>query len=81
MDATPFHRGELAAQERAGGGSRGAGIRPFMPDQHREFFALLSYLFAAAIDRDGWPIASLFTGMPGFVESPDAADRRGADRR
>ncbi|SFK70172.1 pyridoxamine 5'-phosphate oxidase family protein [Caulobacter sp. UNC279MFTsu5.1] len=68
----PFHAGELAAQARAGVGAPGAGgIRPFMPDQHREFFALLPYLFVATIDADGWPVATVLTGRPGFVQSPD----------
>ena len=69
----PFHRGELAAHALAGTGTPGAtGIRPFMPDQHREFFTLLSYLFIATTDADGWPIATVLTGEPGFIQSPDA---------
>lgn len=69
----PFHAGELAAQARAGVGAPGAaGIRTFMPDQHREFFPLLSYLFMATIDDEGWPVATVLTGEPGFVSSPDA---------
>jgi len=68
----PFHRGELIAQAMAGTGTPGmTGIRPFMPDQHREFFALLPYLFVATLDRDGWPVATVLTGPPGFVQSPD----------
>ena len=87
----PFHSGELAAQARAGVDPPGAtGIRPFMPDQHRDFFGLLSYLFIATIDADGWPIATVLTGKPGFIHSPDPvtltvaarprADEPGADR-
>jgi len=72
-EAGPFHPGELAAQARAGVGAPGAtGIRPFMPDQHRDFFALLPYLFIATTDVDGWPIATVLTGEPGFIQSPDA---------
>lgn len=68
----PFHLGELIAQDRAGTGTPGAaGIRPFMPDQHREFFGLLSYLFLATVDEDGWPVATVLTGPPGFIQSPD----------
>lgn len=70
MDGQPFHRGELAAQARAGLSSRGAGIRSFMPDQHREFFALLPYLFAAGRDAAGHPIATVLSGEEGFVASP-----------
>ena len=47
-----------------------------MPDQHREFFALLPYLFVATPDADGWPMASVLTGEPGFVQSPDPATLR-----
>ena len=69
----PFHPGELAAQARAGTGSPGAtGIRPFMPDQHRDFFALLPYLFIATVDAEGWPLATVLTGSPGFIQSPDS---------
>lgn len=68
----PFHAGELAAQARAGVQAPGmAGIRPFMPDQHRDFFALLPYLFIATVDEAGWPVATVLTGAPGFVSSPD----------
>lgn len=67
---TPFHPGELEAQARAGVSARGAGIRDFMPDQHRDFFALLPYLFAAGRDAEGWPIATMLTGEAGFVQSP-----------
>lgn len=67
----PFHRGEREAQERAGGGARIAAIRDFMPDQHREFFAGLRYLFAATIDETGQPFATALTGEPGFIASPD----------
>ena len=47
-----------------------------MPDQHREFFALLPYLFIATVDTDGWPMASVLTGPPGLVQSPDPATLR-----
>lgn len=70
MDASPFHAGELEAQARAGESSRGAGIRDFMPDQHRDFFALLPYLFAAGRDAQGKPIATVLSGPEGFVTSP-----------
>ncbi len=68
----PFHADELAAQVLAQQSSPGTGIRPFMPDQHREFFAGLPHLFMATADSRGWPVASLVSGAPGFVQSPDA---------
>src|ERR1700736_3038259 len=71
MDESPFNPDELTAQALAGGGPRGSGIRDFMPEQHRHFFAQLPYLFVGAIDAAGWPLATLLTGHPGFVQSPD----------
>jgi predicted pyridoxine 5'-phosphate oxidase superfamily flavin-nucleotide-binding protein len=69
---TAFNRDELAAQALAGGGPRGgAGIRDFMTDQHRLFFMQLPYVFVAAIDAEGWPVATILTGPPGFIDSPD----------
>ena len=52
-----FHQDELAAQSLAGQGAGRAAIRPFMPDQHRAFFALLPHLFTATLDARGWPTA------------------------
>jgi uncharacterized protein len=72
MDGSPFNPDELAAQVIAGGGPRGGGgIREFMPEQHRHFFAQLPFLFVSAVDDAGWPLATLLTGRPGFVQSPD----------
>jgi uncharacterized protein len=77
MPAVPFNADEVAAQALAGGGPRSAvGVRDLMPDQHRLFFTQLPYLFIAAIDHDGWPLATLITGRPGFVQSPDAVTLR-----
>ena len=70
MDGQPFHDGELEAQARAGESSRGTGIRDFMPEQHRQFFPLLPYLFAAGRDAAGRPIATVLAGAEGFVTSP-----------
>src|SRR5690348_12176635 len=76
MTASPFNSDELAAQARAGKGAAGAGIRTFMPDQHREFFALLPYLFVATADASGWPLATMLTAAPGFVHAPDPVTLR-----
>jgi predicted pyridoxine 5'-phosphate oxidase superfamily flavin-nucleotide-binding protein len=76
MTASPFNSDELEAQARAGKGAAGAGIRTFMPDQHREFFALLPYLFVAIADAAGWPLATMLAGAPGFVHAPDPATLR-----
>ena len=66
-----FHRDELWAQRRAGFEPVTAAIRPFMPEQHRDFFALLPYLIIATVDDTGWPTATILSGAPGFVHSPD----------
>jgi uncharacterized protein len=67
-----FHVGERTAQALAGAAPRGSAIRDRMPDQHREFFAALPLVFAATTDDAGWPIATVLTGLPGFIASPDA---------
>lgn len=68
--AQPFHEGELRAQALAGGGPAGTGIRDWMPDQHRTFFAQLPFLFASIKDAAGWPLATVLHGAPGFTTSP-----------
>lgn len=73
---TQFHAGERAAQARAGAAPRAAAIRDCMLDQHRQFFAALPFVVAATIDKDGWPIATILTGLPGFTSSPDARTLR-----
>ena len=79
MNASPFHSGEQRAQERMGVREMiepwaRQVIRPFMPDQHREFFANLPYIVLAARDAAGQPWATLLAEAPGFVQTPD--DRR-----
>lgn len=71
MSGSPFHAGEIRAQALAGGGAAGAGIRSFMPEQHRAFFASLPILFVGLAGEDGWPLATVVTGEPGFISSPD----------
>ncbi|RCI69348.1 flavin-nucleotide-binding protein, partial [Pseudomonas aeruginosa] len=76
QEQSPFHTGELAIQERAGVREQVAGfgsraIRTFMPDQHREFFSLLSLLLVGSLDADGYPSASVLWGPPGFDRSPE----------
>ncbi|VWB71371.1 pyridoxamine 5'-phosphate oxidase [Burkholderia lata] len=85
LDSAPFHAGELAVQQRAGvtdaAGSAGRrGIRRFMPDQHRTFFAQLPFFVLGGVDAHGQPWATLRAGAPGFVTSPDARTLRIAAR-
>lgn len=73
-ETSPFHAGELALQDRAGTRARldVAGrhiIRDHMPDQHRELFEKLPYVFAGVADARGQPWATLLTGDPGFVRT------------
>ncbi|MGB3177963.1 MAG: pyridoxamine 5'-phosphate oxidase family protein [Albidovulum sp.] len=71
-----FHAGEREMQERAG--KREAmeafgkiAIRPFMPDQHREFYEKIPFILVGTLDDDGWPWASMLTGGPNFIASPN----------
>ncbi|UEP29924.1 MULTISPECIES: pyridoxamine 5'-phosphate oxidase family protein [unclassified Burkholderia] len=77
LDVAPFHAGELAVQQRAGvteaaGAAGRRGIRRFMPEQHRAFFAQLPFFVLGGVDAHGQPWAALRVGMPGFVTAPDA---------
>ncbi|GAB4198549.1 MAG: hypothetical protein Fur006_48440 [Coleofasciculaceae cyanobacterium] len=73
---SPFHAGELAIQARMGAkeqmdkqGRR--VIREFLPEQHRQFYAQLSYAIAGTVDSSGNLWASILVGEPGFLSSPD----------
>jgi predicted pyridoxine 5'-phosphate oxidase superfamily flavin-nucleotide-binding protein len=72
----PFHEGELRAQALAGVSSSGNGIRPFMPDQHRDFFGALPFVLVGSVDDDGRPRAQVLGGAAGFIDSPDAGTLR-----
>ncbi|MPW08260.1 2Fe-2S iron-sulfur cluster binding domain-containing protein [Paraburkholderia sp. CNPSo 3155] len=74
--STPFHASELEAQALAGytevadaAGRR--GIRDYMPDQHRQFYAQLPFMIVGGIDADGQPWPTWRVGETGFVASPD----------
>jgi len=72
-----FHSGERAVQARVGFAERMArvgerAIRHFLSEQHREFFGLLPFVLVGSIDSTGQPWASVLSGKPGFVQSPDA---------
>ncbi len=73
---SPWHPGEVALQRAAGVADRMAiagqnVIRDFMPDQYRDFCAQLPFIVAGAVDAAGDAWATLLTGPPGFVSSPD----------
>jgi ferredoxin-NADP reductase/predicted pyridoxine 5'-phosphate oxidase superfamily flavin-nucleotide-binding protein len=74
---SPFHPGEQAVQSRLG--VRQAiepwarkVVRPFMPQQHREFYARLPFVVASARDGDERQWVTLLAGPTGFIQSPDA---------
>ena len=73
--STVWHDGEKAMQRGASVaewmepvGRR--NVHPFMSEQHRSFFAQLSFLIAGSVDADGAPWATILAGDPGFVSSP-----------
>ncbi|MBC7800100.1 MAG: pyridoxamine 5'-phosphate oxidase family protein, partial [Gemmatimonadaceae bacterium] len=39
--------------------------------QHRAFFEMLPYVFMGSLDEQGRPWASILSGAPGFLQSPD----------
>lgn len=71
-----FHEGERAMQALAGVRDKMEAlgprlIRDAMPEQHRLFFAQLPFLLVGSVDAQGQPWASVLSGAPGFVTSPD----------
>ncbi len=75
MTQSAFHDGEVALQKRVGVAEKMAEfgdriLRPFMPNQHREFFETLPMFFIGSEDGAGDVWASVLYGPPGFVQSP-----------
>lgn len=72
---SPFHAGEHRVQERLGVRAieewARQVVRPFLPEQHREFHTSLPFLVAAGRDARDRPWATLLTGRRGFATSPD----------
>jgi len=75
LKPSPFHPGERALQKSLGleekmqeFGQR--VIRDHMPEQHRNFYEQLNYVFIGYSDNDGWPWASILFGQTGFIASP-----------
>ena len=80
-DGSPFHAGELEVQERVGARERmdrfgRRVVRDGMPDQHRELFEKLPFVVLGHVDDEGWPWASMWSGAPGFLKTPDARSMR-----
>lgn len=74
---TVFHDGERRMYNMLGIGERQHEpslrmIRDHMPDQHREFFKMLPSVHIGVINANGYPFAVPRTGLPEFLNSPDA---------
>jgi predicted pyridoxine 5'-phosphate oxidase superfamily flavin-nucleotide-binding protein len=74
--ASAFHAGEQTIQSRVGVRDRielkgRAIIRDHMPEQHRAFFAALSFMVVGLADQNGHPWATTLSGPPGFMHSAD----------
>ena len=59
-DPSAFHEGELAIQSRLGVAEEmdrigKSHVRPYMPEQHRQFFASLQFIVLGVLDRAGRP--------------------------
>ena len=77
QDMSPFHKGEQAIQTRLGVRDRMENmgrrfIREFMLDSHRKFYEQLPFVILGSVDVGGRPWASLISGQPGFITTPDA---------
>ena len=76
QDQSPYHPAEQELHERLGRKEQQEKIgrsvlRPYMPEQHRTFFAQLPFVIVGVADSEGWPWASILSGEPGFVSSGD----------
>ncbi|MDH6703713.1 putative pyridoxine 5'-phosphate oxidase superfamily flavin-nucleotide-binding protein [Kitasatospora sp. MAA19] len=73
--STPYHRGERAAQARAGVSERadhvGRSIRDTVPPVAARFLTERRMLVVGAADRDGRVWATQLTGPAGFLRAPD----------
>lgn len=74
--SSPFHEGEKEIQRRLGVRESiepwaRKVVRPWLPEEHRAFYAQLPFLVAAARDGRERPWVSLLTGSPGFAHAPD----------
>ncbi|SFA79666.1 hypothetical protein SAMN03159496_00411 [Rhizobium sp. NFR07] len=73
---SPWHEGELEMQRHAGVAEHmdvlgRKFVRRFLLDQHREFYPLLPFIAVGAVDGEGVPWATIRSGNPGFLHSPD----------
>jgi ferredoxin-NADP reductase/predicted pyridoxine 5'-phosphate oxidase superfamily flavin-nucleotide-binding protein len=73
--ASAWHPGEVAIQRSAGVAeamaARGRVLRDHLIEQHRQFFPQLPFILVGAVDAAGDAWATIFSGKPGFLHSPD----------
>lgn len=72
----PWHAGEVALQHSVGLAGKMADlgrrmIRDHMPDQHRDFYSQLPFVVLGTVDGENNIWATIKTGVPGFMLSPD----------
>ncbi|HMA49820.1 MAG TPA: pyridoxamine 5'-phosphate oxidase family protein, partial [Magnetospirillaceae bacterium] len=73
---SPWHEGELVLQRSIGVDEAlsdiGAKVvRPYLTEQHRDFFPQLPFAVLGTVDPSGDVWATLRAGRPGFLSSPD----------
>ena len=76
LPLSPGHEGESAMQRSAGSADKLATrghllMRDHLIDQHRQFYPLLPFIVAGAVDGEGDAWATILAGEPGFLQSPD----------
>lgn len=74
--SSPWHAGELQLQRQAGVVEQmdvvgRKVLRTFLLDQHREFYSQLPFIVIGSVDDDGTPWATIRSGRPGFMHSPN----------
>lgn len=75
-ERSPFHEGELAFQEKVGAKTRidvqgRKVIRDYFPDDHLDLLKTTPLFLLGTVDGDGRPWATMATGDPGFLQTPD----------
>ncbi|NLS01102.1 2Fe-2S iron-sulfur cluster binding domain-containing protein [Rhizobium sp. P38BS-XIX] len=73
---SPWHRGELEIQKKAGVVEKMDDIgrrfiRNHLIEQHRLFYTQLPFLVVGTVDEAGDPWATIITGHPGFLRATD----------
>lgn len=76
-NASPFHQSEIDIQRRLGLDEKVARttkgfIRPYMPEQHQDFFSQLTFVVVTLIDDNGSPWVVPLFGSSGFIQAADS---------